>query len=524
MLRPPDPKTPTATRLLIRLDPVRLRRWHVRLVERLARRADLRIGVEWGTSGEDLPSALALLFTLERLIYGLPDDDQVSTADATGLARFLATRPEPAELVLDFTAGVPRAGERTWQVTFDGVAGEAAALGALVQGRTPEVAIIDASTRAEIVSGHPGTETKSILVLAFQDVLARTTTLIGSALHCATAPQPARLPRSGTLSTQAITRFAVHSLSRALAGWLYRLCYNAPHWRVGWRFVDGPDTIDLRSHPIDGWRELPDDRRRFYADPFPVAANGRTYLFVEEFEHQARRGIISAVEFNESGPVGKPRPVLEASFHLSYPFVFGHRGEMWMVPESCAAGTIDLYRAAPFPDRWIKEATLVAGLVASDATLLEHAGRWWMFATVRDDGGAYSDALCIWSSHDILGPWQPHRQNPLVVDIATARPAGHIVRRGGKLIRPFQDCREGYGSALGLAEITRLDEEGFAQRVETILRPGPIWPGRRLHTLNRAGRLECIDGSATSRRLLIESVGTGAAAFSRLDAPRRRPA
>jgi hypothetical protein len=53
---------------------------------------------------------------------------------------------------------------------------------------------------------------------------------------------------------------------------------------------------------------------------------------------------------------------------------------------------------------------------------------------------------------------------------------------------------------LGIAEITRLDNEGFTQRVEAILRPGPRWPGRRLHTLNRAGRLECIDGSATAWR------------------------
>jgi hypothetical protein len=36
--------------------------------------------------------------------------------------------------------------------------------------------------------------------------------------------------------------------------------------------------------------------------------------------------------------------------------------------------------------------------------------------------------------------------------------------------------------------------------VDAVLRPGPLWPGRRLHTLNRAGRLECIDGSASARR------------------------
>ena len=170
-----------------------------------------------------------------------------------------------------------------------------------------------------------------------------------------------------------------------------------------------------------------------------------------------------------------------------------------MVPESVATGTVDLYRAATFPDRWVKEATLLTGVEASDATLLEHDGRWWMFATVRA-GGAFSDALHIWSAPELRGPWQAHRGNPVLVDIAAARPGGRMVRRNGRLIRPFQDCTEGYGAALGLAEVTRLDDGGFAQRVETVLRPGPEWPGRRLHTLNRAGRLECIDGSATARR------------------------
>src|SRR5262249_15349697 len=107
-----------------------------------------------------------------------------------------------------------------------------------------------------------------------------------------------------------------------------------------------------------------------------------------------------------------------------------------------------------------------------------------------------------WSAPDLLGPWTAHRRNPVLVDVATARPAGHVIRRDGKLIRPFQDCRNGYGTALGLAEITRLDDDAFEQRVETLLHPGPLWPRRRLHTLNRAGRLECIDGSAWSSKLL----------------------
>jgi hypothetical protein len=488
-------------RVIVRLDPNRLRRWHLRLLNRLAQRPHVQLAVEWMQTAEQLPSAIPLLFALERLIYGLPDGDTIAAVAADDFTPFLASAEEAADVVLDFTASRPRAAtERTWQVTFDGCPGEAAALAALVAGRTPEVAVVDVVAGVKIVTGHPGTESSGILVLAFGDLLARTATLLIAALDRMSTGKIAEVRPAATINTQVVAWFALRSLSRALAGWLYHLCYNAPHWRVGWRFVAGADVADLRALPRTGWRELPDDGHRFYADPFPVESNGQIYLFVEEFEHRRGRGVISAVGFNETGPVGTPRPVLETSFHLSYPFVFEHRGEMWMVPESCASETIDLYRGAPFPDRWIKEATLVAGIVASDATLFQHAGRWWMLATVRDDGGSHSDALYIWSAPEVLGPWVPHRRNPLLVDIASARPAGRIIRRAGRLIRPFQDCREGYGTALGLAEITRLDDNDFTQRIDTVLRPGPLWPGRRLHTLNRAGRLECIDGSRVARQ------------------------
>jgi hypothetical protein len=123
-----------------------------------------------------------------------------------------------------------------------------------------------------------------------------------------------------------------------------------------------------------------------------------------------------------------------------------------------------------------------------------------MFATVREGGGAFSDALHIWFAEDFRGPWIAHPRNPVLIDIASARPAGRVVRRNGTLVRPVQDCRRGYGAALGLARITRLDEEAFTQTVDAILSPSAQWPGHRLHTLNSAGGLEFIDGSARASR------------------------
>jgi hypothetical protein len=485
--------------LTLRLDPDRLRRWHLRLAERLARRKDVRLAVEFTGGGGPLPHALELLLSLERLIYGIARDDMTVPAKPDDLARF-RDADVSSDCLIDFTSAAPSANISTLRVLFDGVTDEAAAIAALIEGRTPYITVIDAATGARIVHSHPGTDRADVLTLLWRDVLARTSSVIDAALDGASARQAEGTAHHSTVSTSSVGHFGLKSLARAAVRGIYRLCYNAPHWRVGWRFVDGADVIDLRAHPPTGWHDLPDDRRRFYADPFPIEHNGRTIVFVEDFAHAPGYGVISAVEFNADGPVGAPRVVLDTGSHLSYPFVFSHQDALWMVPESGAARTIDLYRATNFPDGWAKEATLVSDIVASDATLLERDGVWWMFATVQDDGGAYSDALHLWSAPTLLGPWLPHKRNPVLIDIGSARPAGRIVSRNGRLIRPVQDCRNGYGAALGLAEITRLDDEGYEQRIDTILRAGPLWPGRRLHTLNRAGRLECIDGSATARR------------------------
>jgi hypothetical protein len=489
-----------SVRLTVRLVPSRLRQWHLRVVKRLAARPGTAVTVVWANSTATLPSAVALLFALEKLIYRVAGTRASDAAMPADLAPFTTVQTQAADLVIDLSGIDPLPGAPTWQLTFDGVADEAAAIGALVQGRMPVLAVVDAASGRPVVSGRPGTESKNVLMLAFEDVLARAGMLITAALDGAAPRHGGDAPQPATANAAMVARFAVRSLARAIAMRLYRLCYQAPHWRVGWRLIDGPGVIELHALPDGGWRDLADDGKRFYADPFPAIHAGRTYLFLEDFDHRLGRGVISAVEFDRRGPAGTPRPVLDTGSHASYPFVFEYRDEMWMVPETCTDATVDLYRATAYPDRWIKEATLLRGIVASDATLFEHAGRWWMLATVQGDAGSYSDVLHAWSADTPLGPWCAHARNPILVDIASARPAGHVVRRGGRMIRPVQNCTNGYGTALGLAEITRLDDEAFEQRVDVMLWPGTSWPGRRLHTLNRVGRLECIDGSKSLRK------------------------
>ena len=341
---------------------------------------------------------------------------------------------------------------------------------------------------------------------AMEAVYSRVAVLLARALG---GPADATFPAAGAIAGEAdlviarpaVAIYGAKTVARAAAYEAYRLCCYAPHWRIGYRLAGtGDDVWARRSLGGAPWRVLKDPGDRFFADPFPVRWQGRDYLFFEDFGHRAGKGVISVVEFAEDGSPGPVRPALEAPFHLSYPFMIERDGELFMIPEASGSGEVAIYRAAAFPDRWEKLAILVAGVEAADATVVEHDGRWWMFAVTREGIGGYSDTLEIWHAEDLFGPWRPIRGNPVMVDDRAARPAGAMMRLGGELYRPVQDCRARYGAALGLARVTRLTVDSFDQQVETVLEPGPAWPGRRIHTLNTNGWLEAIDGSAIMPR------------------------
>ncbi|CDX36830.1 conserved hypothetical protein [Mesorhizobium sp. ORS 3359] len=491
-------------RLSLRLDGDRVRAFHVALAERLSRLPGIELCVDARPAAGGVPQAAEALFQLETLIHRLPADGTARRVPISMLAGH-ARASQPADLTIDLIGDVEPQGGQVWRLAYDGVCGEEALLALILAGRTPLARL--EQNGAVVAEGRLGTEYHGIALASFQDMLARTASLIVAAVngaarsHLPVLPEPPSGASSPPMpSATKLGMRAAKATARRIVQQIYHLCYNAPHWRVGWRETGGSDLYELRAHPRSGWRDLADDGSRFYADPFPVLYRGQVTLFVEDYIHRTGKAILSAVAFGPNGPVGAPKPVLELPYHLSYPFVFERDGEMWMVPESGANRSVDLYRATAFPGGWVKEATLLSDIVASDATLTEHGGRWWMFATVRDGGGAFSDQLHLWSAPDFRGPWTPHPKNPVMIDIGSARPAGRMVSRGGQLLRPVQDCRRSYGAALGIARVTRLDEGGFEQVVETILNPGPGWAGRKLHTLNEAGGLEFIDGSAMAPR------------------------
>jgi hypothetical protein len=469
--------------------PQRTRRWHQLLVDRLtAAGYDVSIATGQGTTW---PATMDLALALERKVLrrgaslSAPVDIPTMTSVADPDLR-IALADDPGPML-----------SPTLKVAFNG-GDDHAAVAALVAGRLPDIEVLLDGQVFERAA--PMVDNRVFVAAGVDDVLARAVTLLLKAVQRVAAGD-----RATTVLQPAVTKrtgFATSYAARALSGIarevVRRSRYRFAHWRVGYRFIDGLGVTETGALG-SGWSVLPDDGTHFYADPFPFEHKGQHYIFVEDYPHATGKAVISVSVIGADGVAGKPVPVLEEPHHLSYPQVFARGGDIWMLPEGSGSRKLTLYRAERFPERWVPAAVLLEGEV-SDATLLERDGKYWLFATDRDGAGSTSDTLVVFHAPSLMGPWTPHVQNPILIDRRRARPGGAFARQGNDLVLPIQDGTTGYGGGLGLSRLVRLDEQAVELGDPTPISPAGDFPYPRIHTLNRAGRLEVIDGIAAVRR------------------------
>ena len=239
---------------------------------------------------------------------------------------------------------------------------------------------------------------------------------------------------------------------------------------------------------------------RFWADPFPVVVGGQVWVFFEDYCFTSKRAVISCAPVSADGGLGAVATALERSYHLSWPFILEHEGDLYMVPETWTENRVELWRCRKFPDDWVLERVLMDSLKMSDPTIHPQDGKLWLFGTVGERREWANDELHIYVSDALDGAWRPHPANPVVSDCRHARPAGRLFSQGGELIRPAQDCSERYGRVVVLNRVDELNEHAYAET--PIGRLDGSWlPGNRgTHTLNYAGGLEFLDGREMTRK------------------------
>jgi hypothetical protein len=285
------------------------------------------------------------------------------------------------------------------------------------------------------------------------------------------------------------------SLGGGQAFWYFMsaLCHawRSLFWRDEWQvqYRPGPDS-GYKNNDLAGFTCLPRLQGSFLADPFVIERAGRRFIFCEEYLFNEKRGIISCLEIKEGEPQGPPIRVLEKPYHLSYPFLIAEGDALYMIPESSAHNTVDLYRCTRFPDMWRLEATLLEGIKAVDATVALIGGKYWMFTAVKRAETRNFDELHLYTSPGLRGPWLPHPGNPLRFDVRAARPAGALFQDGDSWIRPAQDGTLRYGRRLSFERITALTESAYSEEHAGFVEAHDF---EGVHTWNRAASLGVID-------------------------------
>jgi hypothetical protein len=287
-------------------------------------------------------------------------------------------------------------------------------------------------------------------------------------------------------------RWLAVEIPRKMAARMFRRP-SLQHWRIALR--SGGDLLADRN--MEGFRWVEGPSGHFYADPWLVKFGGTTWLFFEDFIYTKNCGVIACAEVLPDGRIGDPRTVLQKNYHLSYPCVFEYGGEHYMVPETKANHTVELYRATRFPYEWELVRVLFRGK-AVDTTVWVEAGRCWFLVTTLGERGVGA-TLLLFSSDSPAGEWTYHPANPISTDVRTARCGGSLLRRNGKLYRTSQDCSVRYGSSFSVHEIVAFNEREY--RETTVLTVDPSWfGGTGSHTYVRSDGMEAIDGSIDGLR------------------------
>lgn len=449
--------------------------------------------------GPGLPALWRGLLAVEARLFPAPDD---LSSDIPALTPFSPEVARGCDVIVDFSmsraaarcAGTARFG--LWRLsTYEDAAGLTEAR---IRAAVTEVALTALTDGAEVTIATARFDTKFIASrnAAFareKSVLLMLRELVrvsreGALPAPVTEPSKPPAPRGSDVADY------LCALTWELAMRIVRRIEAKRGKRPGMFFLRLSRGPLSKLDPSSGVDLMPPGNT-YWADPFLMEHEGETYLFYEDFDYATHHGHLSVGRLDgmRMEPLG---PVMQMPHHLSFPFVFRWKDEVWMIPETHQAKRIELWRATVFPLEWERVATGLEGVEASDTVIFEQAGQWWLMTNIANDSfGDFGSELHLFAIDDpMMGNPRPHPLNPVVLDATTARNGGRVFVENGRLYRASQDNSNGvYGYGLNLMEITELSMTSYAERRVRHITPDALDGIMGMHHMDAGGGYTVMD-------------------------------
>lgn len=229
---------------------------------------------------------------------------------------------------------------------------------------------------------------------------------------------------------------------------------------------------------------------QWIADPFLYEEDGRHYLFVEQYFTDKQRAGIGVYDI-VNGKAVNNRVIIDNPYHMSYPCVFHYNGEHYMIPESSANNTVDIYIAEEFPDKWKHVKSLIKGEKYVDSTVCILGEEYYLLSYKKVEEGWDLVVFSIdMTNLELTKKAVEHFSTNI------GRPGGFLFQEKGILLRPAQDCSKKYGESLIIYNVQGLEVSEIHETVQRVISPNDIKfpiPIDRIHTLNTDSIYEVVD-------------------------------
>lgn len=253
---------------------------------------------------------------------------------------------------------------------------------------------------------------------------------------------------------------------------LKKLFLETKDWNAAWK-DQRSNEFYLINNPEGYW----------LADTLIFKDDTGIYLFVEAFDKKASLGRIGVLTFN--GKEFKDfRVVLEKDYHLSYPYVFMYNNQYYMIPESSANNTIELYQSIEFPYKWEKISELLHGRYVDTTLYQRNDGKFKAYAYDVRNKEMLSCILDMDNLKMVVENKYKDINNQL-------RDGGNIFKYEGKLCRAVQNNINFYGQSLAIIDCDT--EKTIFNLYPEDINTNSNGRFRRLHTYSRIDQMEAID-------------------------------
>ena len=194
-----------------------------------------------------------------------------------------------------------------------------------------------------------------------------------------------------------------------------------------------------------------------YADPFVDHRSEKIY--VEGIKKRTNIGQILVLDFVDLDSVVVVTGAYEG--HTSYPYIIRDNGDLYLMPE-VASWSSPLITGISNNEKSVSQ--LIKGLECYrlvDATHFVWRDIHYIFAGHKDSS---ADLLYLFYSDQLLGPYETHPCNPIVMDVSCARMGGPVLVHGDRLFRFGQNNSRDYGDGLVCSEITVISPFEYTER------------------------------------------------------------